>query len=226
MTTCIALLGSGSRKGKPCGAKCPKDVMFCKRHNKLLPEAPLPNELTPFSDLSQHVVENICKFMISFDDCQKSYTTLMSLRNTSKWLKDIVDCVLINDFAPHVLEPHPKTKQQLTTLQRLELQFGSGCMICKKPNIRKVYLPIPLRLCAECFKKETIKLEEYCISSDLIKDIDQVTINGYNPYVRGRSKYYTQTFVLRKQVEKQLDCSVEKYRNVKYSSTGTKPHCE
>ena len=215
--TCPIPLASGPRKGHACGARIGRSGRpTCLRHaSHAAAIAPLHDD-SPFTDLPEHVIENICASLVPASSAPepKEYAALLAMKLVSKEFRRVASRVIAERLVPHV--PRRRETAALTGPQRVELEYGRGCMACPHhPRTSKVYWPIPVRLCDGCFRRLTVPTfalaRDYGIPEVHYFMLDAFRFDGYNANARGYSKSYTMFLVLTSQVERNIGCSLRNY---------------
>ena len=92
--------------------------------------------------------------------------------------------------------------KDLTSRQRLSLVFDTYCQKCKIPGCRKLYLPIPIRVCYDCVRKLT--LNEYELKKKYNLNVNNVRYYKITYDTNKIMKSY-----LIKDLENMLGCKLE-----------------
>lgn len=97
----------------------------------------------------------------------------------------------------------PNLDRRCPTREALALLSGTGCELCKRKRIRKVYWEFRVRCCSECFKEHSIN--EFYVSEPaakkLVAGLPYIELEGFNPNARSghkvwKAKYYWRPSVL------------------------------
>lgn len=84
---------------------------------------------------------------------------LARARRVSKAFRTVIDDETVWRCARvHSLPEYPGPILGLKEWEMCNLYFGTGCMICYAPKIKKRYWPFRIRCCMDCLKKSTIKV--------------------------------------------------------------------
>ncbi|KAG2424954.1 hypothetical protein HXX76_014112 [Chlamydomonas incerta] len=224
VSTCQASLKSGPRKGQACGAKCKAPALFCGRHAATIPftVAP-PDGSCPLDTLPHHVLQVVMAQVATLPDPRQAYQSLCAVKLVCRAFRDASSGGFETLYErvttqwqdwPTNQTRHSRQFRELPLIQKLDVVLGVGCMdpACRAPRVTKVHWPIPVRLCKDCFMDACISTwrarVEHGVPDILLQDLDQVSMEGYNPSNRARYRSYTYELVLRRAVEDIMECSL------------------
>jgi uncharacterized protein (DUF1330 family) len=155
MSCCIFI----NKKNKTCGKKSIENNVYCKTHIK---------KLFLFLDLPELAINNVIELLSKYPK------TLLTFSSLNKYIYSLSEEHIYKLYGSitikHIHERY-MNNYNLNIIQRIKLTLEKKCCRCDKLRSR-IYYPIPIRLCEDCFKDITITTEDlynkYNIKWDLI----------------------------------------------------------
>lgn len=221
---CAAILKSGARKGLSCGLKCKAGALFCGKHAAVAPCTVAPSDGTsPLDTLPPHVLDCVMLHVASDANPRLAFQSLIAAKrvckafhaSTSGAFESLFQLAQDSWSDWPAAAAHSRKYRGMPVAQKLDLVLGMGCQQkgCQAARVVKVHWPIAVRMCKECFANACISTwrakKELGVSEELLCNLDQLEVNGYNRQNRSAYRSYSYTVVLRRPMEEAMGCSIE-----------------
>jgi hypothetical protein len=143
MFSCIFI----NKKNKICGKKTCENKLYCKNHVK---------KLFLFMDLPELAINNIIELLSKYPK------SLLIFSSLNKYIYSLSEEHIYKLYGTinikHIHERY-MNNYNLNIIQRIKLSLEKKCCRCDKQRSR-IYYPLPIRLCDDCFKDITITTDE------------------------------------------------------------------
>jgi hypothetical protein len=147
-----------------------------------------------------HVLTHVAMSVAAGSDARQVALTLSAMAAVSKDFNSALDDEVWEAAWKNVCSSDEASRLErhtgdMTSRAKVLLVAGVGCQVCKAPRIRKVYWPIPVRCCKDCFMDNTVNhfflQGDLGLESEQYRHLKAYAHQGFNPRARGGNRSYT-----------------------------------